>query len=85
MRDKAKIRRFCDELAALWEEKRPNMRFGQLVVTLNRALDKPRHDIFYLEEEEMLDVLRRFSARSTKKPCGKITEESSLQNAGRKR
>ena len=44
MRDKARIRRFCDELAALWEGKRPNMRFGQLVVTLNRALDKPRHD-----------------------------------------
>ena len=67
MRDKAKIRRFCDELAALWEEKRPNMRFGQLVVTLNRALDKPRHDIFYLEEEEMLDVLRRFFSKEYQK------------------
>ena len=67
MKDKARIRRFCDELAALWEKQRPNMRFGQLVVTLNRALDKPRHDIFYLEEEEMLDVLRRFFSKEYQK------------------
>ena len=67
MGDKARIRRFCDELAALWEGKRPNMRFGQFVVTLNRALDKPRHDIFYLEEEEMLDVLRRFFSKEYQK------------------
>ena len=67
MRDKARIRRFCDELAALWEGKKPNMRFGQLVVTLNRALDKPRHDIFYLEEEEMMDVLRRFFSKEYQK------------------
>lgn len=67
MREKARIRRFCNELATLWEEKQPNMRFGQLVVTLNRALDKPRHDIFYLEEEEMLDVLRRFFSKEYQK------------------
>ena len=67
MKDKARIRRFCDELAALWEKQRPNMRFGQLVVTLNRALDKPRHDICYLEEEEILDVLRRFFSKKYQK------------------
>lgn len=63
MREKARIRKFCDELAALWEEKRPNMRFGQIVVSLNQALDKPRHDLFSLEDEEMLDVLRRFFSK----------------------
>lgn len=67
MRDKARIRKFCNELANLWEEKRPNMRFGQMVVTLNQALDKPRHDIFYLEEDEMLDVLRRFFSKEYQK------------------
>ena len=67
MREKARIRRFCDELASLWEEKKPNMRFGQMVVSLNRASDKPRHDIFYLEEEEMLDVLRRFFSKGYQK------------------
>ncbi len=36
------------------------MRFGQIVVSLNKALDRPRHDIFSLEEDEMMEVLRRF-------------------------
>ena len=67
MREKARIRRFCNELATLWEEKQPNMRFGQMVVSLNRALDKPRHDIYYLEEEEMLEVLRRFFSKTYQK------------------
>lgn len=67
VREKARIRRFCNELATLWEEKQPNMRFGQMVVSLNRALDKPRHDIYYLEEEEMLEVLRRFFSKTYQK------------------
>ena len=67
MRDKARIQKFCNELATLWEGKKPDLRFGQIVVSLNRALDKPRHDIFYLEEEEMLDVLRRFFSQEYQK------------------
>lgn len=67
MRDKARIRKFCDELATLWENKSPNMRFGQIVVSLNQALDKPRHDIFCLEEEEMIEVLQRFFSKEYKK------------------
>ena len=38
------------------------------------ALDKPRHDIFYLEEEEMLDVLRRFFSKEYQKS---VREDSS--------
>lgn len=38
MREKARIKPFCDELAALWESKAPGMRFGQIVV---RAVKKP--------------------------------------------
>lgn len=67
MSDTARIRKFCDELAALWEEKRPNMRFGQIVVSLNQALDRARHDLFSLEDEEMLDVLRRFFSKEYQK------------------
>jgi len=60
MREQARIRKFCNQLADLWESKSPDMRFGQMVVCLNKALGMPRHDIFYLEENEMLDVIRKF-------------------------
>lgn len=66
MKEKAQIKRFCDELASLWESKAPNMRFGQIVVTLNQALDKPRHDIFYLSEDEMMEVIHRFFSKEYK-------------------
>ncbi len=67
MRDKARIRKFCEEFARLWEEKAPDMRFGQMIVCLNKAADMPRHDIFNMEENEMLKVIRRFFSREYRK------------------
>ena len=67
MRDKARIRKFCDAFAELWEEKAPDMRFGQMIVCLNKAADAPRHDIFNLEENEMIEVIRRYFSKEYKK------------------
>ena len=67
MRDKAHIRKFCDAFAELWEEKAPDMRFGQMIVCLNKAADVPRHDIFNLEENEMMEVIRRYFSKEYKK------------------
>lgn len=78
MRDKARIRKFCDEFAKLWEEKAPDMRFGQMIVCLNKAVDMPRHDIFNLEEDEMIEVVRRFFSNEYKKS---MQDKSELRDA----
>lgn len=78
MRERARIKPFCDELAALWESKAAGMRFGQIVVSLNKAYDKPRHDIFQLEEDEMMEVIRRFFSKEYKQKCKKDDREYRL-------
>lgn len=77
MRDKARIRKFCDEFAELWEKKAPDMRFGQMIVSLNKAAETPRHDIFDLEEDEMMEVVRRFFSKEYKKS---IQDKSELRD-----
>ena len=34
MRDKARIRVFCDKLADIWESKCPDWRFGQMMMNV---------------------------------------------------
>lgn len=65
-RDKNRIRPFCEELAALWEKK-PHLRFGQIVSALPRYVKGRRCDLFYLEEDEALEALRRFFQDDYKK------------------
>ena len=58
MRDINRIKPFCDELAELWS-KYPDLRFGQLMSNVARYVQmKKRRDMFYFEEEELLEVLR---------------------------
>ena len=52
MRDINRIPVFCYALAQLWEHNFPGLRFGQLISILTK--DK---DIFYLEEDEILQLL----------------------------
>jgi len=59
MRDTNRIWPFCNELATLWS-KHPDLRFGQIVVNLIRqAQAEGIRDIFFLEDDEMLDLIRR--------------------------
>lgn len=53
MRDIARIRSFCEELAAQWE-KCPDMRFGQLIANSLSA------DAFYIEDDDALEKIRAF-------------------------
>ena len=53
MREIARIRLFCEELAGLWE-KCSDMRFGQLVVN---ALNE---DPFYVEDNDALEKIKAF-------------------------
>lgn len=67
-RDKARIRPFLDEFAALWE-KYPQLRFGQIIASLPYYADRDprRRDITSLEEDEMAAVVRRYFESSRKK------------------
>lgn len=59
MRKVERIDVFCNELAKLWKEKCPDWRFGQLMVNVLNSL--PRDPFFY-EEDEMLEVFKKFFA-----------------------
>ena len=54
-RDKARIKPFCDRLAQLWETHGPDLRFGQIISCLPLSIDRPGHDPFFVEEDEMLE------------------------------
>ena len=90
-RDKARIKPFCDQLAQLWKTYGPDLRFGQIVSLLPAALRRPGHDLFYVEDGEMLEALGRILS-GEKAACAspeeiKIQEltarwESLIQSAG---
>ena len=62
-RDVNRIQPFCDRLAKAWE-KLPDLRFGQLMVNLMRDYEAEHGcDIFYLEEDEMIQIIERYCER----------------------
>ena len=62
-RDVNHIQPFCDRLAKAWE-KLPDLRFGQLMVNLMRDYEAEHgHDIFYLEEDEMIREIEAYCER----------------------
>ena len=57
-RDVNRIKPFCDEFAELWS-KYPDLRFGQIMSNIARyAQMEYGKDMFYMEEEELMEVLR---------------------------
>ena len=59
MRDVNRIKPFCDEFAQLWS-RYPDLRFGQIVSNIDRYMQiEHRMDIFFMEEEELMEVLRK--------------------------
>lgn len=58
MRDPNRIKPFCDELAELWSNW-PDLRFGQIMSNIARYVQmEHRKDMFFMEEEELMKVLR---------------------------
>jgi hypothetical protein len=58
MRDPARIEPFCNELAALWSNY-PDLRFGQLMSNIARYTQmEHRKDMFFMEEEELMEIIR---------------------------
>ena len=56
MRDIKRIRKFCNQLADLWECY-PDLRFGQLVTNVFNSGELDSTDPFYIEDEELGEVL----------------------------
>lgn len=54
------IHDFCNELAELWAERAPKMRFSQIVAGLDKASDRPPQLTYELDEAEMMDIIRHF-------------------------
>ena len=62
-RDIRRIQPFCDRLAKAWE-RLPDWRFGQLMINLLRNYEAEHgHDFFYLEEDQMIEVIEAYCAR----------------------
>ena len=55
MRDPKRIKKFCDELADIWETYCPDWRFGQFIVNVFGTFDK---DPLFPEESEMIEMIR---------------------------
>ena len=53
----AEIDKFCQELGEVWHQV-PDLRFGQLIAN---ALSSCGKDIFYVEDDEMINRLEEFS------------------------
>lgn len=56
MRDKKRIRAFCNRLAEAWEHC-PDLRFGQFMMNVFGRMGK---DPFFPEDDEMIRCIERF-------------------------
>ena len=56
MRDPKRIKKFCNRLAAAWEQL-PDWRFGQLMMN---ALGEMKRDPFFPEDDEMIEYLENY-------------------------
>lgn len=60
MRDKERIRAFCNRLADAWEQC-PDLRFGQLMVNVFGRMGE---DPFFPEDDEMIRHIEQFVEES---------------------
>ena len=60
MRDIKRIRKFCNELAEIWETYCPDWRFGQLIENVLGQMQSEGRDIFFPEEDKMIAYFKDF-------------------------
>lgn len=63
MRDIKRIRKFCNQLAELWETYCPDMRFGQLIHNVVNSDELAKTDAFYIEDGEMLEYFKNYFSK----------------------
>ena len=60
MRDIKRIRKFCNELADIWEENTVDWRFCQLICNVFGQMAAEGRDPFFPEEDEMIKYFRNY-------------------------
>lgn len=66
MRDPKRIDEFCEELKKMWHQV-PDWRFGQLIVNaLGEIQAKEKCDVFFVEDDKMLEDLKEVFATKFK-------------------
>lgn len=60
MRDPKRIRKFCNQLADIWESQCPDWRFGQLVNNVMSSGELAKLVSFYIEDDEMMDYFKKY-------------------------
>lgn len=60
MRDIKRIRKFCNELATIWETQCPDWRFSQLVLNVMESDEMDNTMPFYVEDDEMMKFIKSF-------------------------
>jgi hypothetical protein len=60
MRDPKRIRKFCNELADVWETYASDWRFGQLMMNVLGEMQSGGRDPFFPEEDEMMKYIRKY-------------------------
>ena len=75
MRDPARIQKFCNRLAKAWRC-HPDWRFGQLISNvLGAYVDTTKRDIFFPEDDELLDFFRHYFSMEGSSPYVSGNEE----------
>ncbi len=73
MRGSHRIQKFCDELAYLWSIV-PDWRFGQLLSNvLGDWQGKTHKDIFFPEDDEVIQIFRDYFKQEGSTPYGNRT------------
>lgn len=60
MRNKNRIKPFCDTLANIWGENVPQWRFGQLICNVFGEMASAGRDPFFPEEDEMINYFKNY-------------------------
>lgn len=60
MRDIKRIRKFCNELANIWESQCPDWRFSQLVLNVMESDEMEDTMPFYVEDDEIMKHFKSY-------------------------
>lgn len=60
MRDIKRIRKFCNELANIWESQCPDWRFSQLILNVLNSDEMDDVMAFYVEDDKMIEFIKSY-------------------------
>lgn len=67
MRDINRLDKFYDELKEVHKKNFPDWRFGQLIINVFADWQATKRDIFFPEEDEMIQIFRDYVNKERKK------------------